>query len=51
VEDLNIYGVAIPTFEGAKNVLNYLNAGPQGNSNVIWINLREGFNQRPTVNE
>jgi len=41
--DIHVYGVAIPTEEGIKNVLHHLNAGPTGVNDVVWINLREGM--------
>jgi protein-tyrosine phosphatase len=51
--DIHVYGVAIPTEDGIKNVLNHLNAGPTGVNNVVWINLREEpvmyVNGRPYV--
>jgi predicted protein tyrosine phosphatase len=39
--NIHVYGVAIPTEDGIKNVLHHLNTGPTGVNNVVWINLRE----------
>jgi hypothetical protein len=44
VEDQNVYGVAIPTIDGIKNVLDYLHcrSTDENQGHVIWTNLREG---------
>ncbi|PRP83694.1 hypothetical protein PROFUN_03849 [Planoprotostelium fungivorum] len=54
VPGMNVYGVAIPTYQGMKNVLDHLNPGAGGNmKKAVWISLREEpviyINDRPFV--
>ena len=52
VPELPVYGVAIPTVSGLRNVLNLIGAA-RGHRKVLWINLREEpilfINGRPFV--
>ncbi|XP_045796771.1 paladin-like [Trifolium pratense] len=54
-ESLHVHGVAIPTLDGIRNVLNHIGARLQRNKrqNVLWISLREEplvyINGRPFV--
>ncbi|CAM8934542.1 unnamed protein product [Rhodiola kirilowii] len=53
-ESLHVHGVAIPTTEGIRNVLNYIGDQADGkHTKVLWINLREEpviyINGRPFV--
>ena len=52
VSELPVFGVAIPTASGLRNVLNYL-AAAKGHRKFLWINLREEpilfINGRPFV--
>lgn len=42
VDSLHVHGVAIPTFDGIRNVLKHIGAQKKGNrAQVLWINLRE----------
>lgn len=51
--DLPVYGVAIPTAQGIRNVLNLVGAYKKGGRRVIWHNMREEpvlyINGRPFV--
>ncbi|XP_028770949.1 paladin isoform X2 [Neltuma alba] len=53
-DSLHVHGVAIPTFDGIRNVLNHIGAQKEGKRvQVLWINLREEpvvyINGRPFV--
>ncbi|KAI9082587.1 hypothetical protein K1719_035456 [Acacia pycnantha] len=53
-DSLHVHGVAIPTFDGIRNVLKHISAQKEGKRvQVLWINLREEpvvyINGRPFV--
>ena len=41
VGDLPVYGVAIPTVDGIRNVLHLVGASKSGGRHVVWHNMRE----------
>ena len=41
IEELSVYGMAMPMASSIKDVLRRMNASPNGKRNVLWISLRE----------